>query len=345
MGYPYNDLIAPAILFKNPGITKEEFVELLNNTHSACYKEYKPNEAWDFYDPKFEDKRYHEGLEGLACILQIDYTPQYEEFQKRKRDENEIFLEPPIIVPTKKEVIDKTGFRFEAYLNPENKIEPVKRRQYSSWNKLGVGDIWEEVMMGNDFGIVTKIYSEKCNLLNGESEEDYEVRFGGPKWEYDMDIKMVNKIFKRERFKDMNAVIKRFPLQDPKNKFNWLQKEGNMYAGLFGKKNFIWAQKDNKYHLDERTFEKMSASFWFNGLAYGYSDFALTLSALKHNAWKILSYKGLRHFPKFMEEFPDVKKDHEKATWNAHTSLYAKKQKMTNYDLLRMRSLYPGIKE
>lgn len=72
MGYPYHKLIAPAILFKNPGITREEFVEILDQTHSPLFREYAEEEPWDYYDEKFEDERYHSGLEGLAQFLGLE---------------------------------------------------------------------------------------------------------------------------------------------------------------------------------------------------------------------------------------------------------------------------------
>ena len=61
MGYPYNELIAPAILLTNPGITREEFIKLLDETHSSCIHEYRPGDPWDYY--VYEDEIYHRGLE------------------------------------------------------------------------------------------------------------------------------------------------------------------------------------------------------------------------------------------------------------------------------------------
>jgi hypothetical protein len=84
MGYPYNKLIAPAILLMNPGVNRDKFIELLDHTHSTFFHEYKPEEPWDHYEKNWEDKKYHDGVEGLAEILCLDYSDQYKKLKGPK---------------------------------------------------------------------------------------------------------------------------------------------------------------------------------------------------------------------------------------------------------------------
>jgi|APSaa5957512622_1039677.scaffolds.fasta_scaffold31734_1 hypothetical protein len=77
MGLPNDALIPAAILWVNPGITREEFVERLNTTHVSFF-EIGKEEAWDCEktDGLF-DLMYHNGLEGLASFLNLKHSEQY----------------------------------------------------------------------------------------------------------------------------------------------------------------------------------------------------------------------------------------------------------------------------
>ena len=52
MGYPCTDLISAAVLLSNPGITREEFVELLNQTHSTVITSVPEKAPWEFQKSK-----------------------------------------------------------------------------------------------------------------------------------------------------------------------------------------------------------------------------------------------------------------------------------------------------
>lgn len=335
MGYPYNELIAPAVLLNNPGITKEEFVELLDQTHSSSMKYYKSDEDWDFYDPELEDNTYHRGLEGLAYLLGIELSEQARELAKDKIDKFGLSIHAPFFFCLEKEKQLKTGCKYELYIHEENIVEEPKRVRELSWGKLGIGDIWQEVMTGDEEGIVTKIFSE-TSLIEGINGEEFE---GGPEWEYDLEIKPIYGKFKRELIKTDSDLWKRFPFSHPDEKYDWSQKNGFLYSGLMGRQNFLWLNKNSKYYLNKKTFDKIPAGLWINSMRFGYTDLILTSEAIKNNAWKILSYKGLRHFPDFMHSFPESMKTYEKAIWDSHTSLYAKKKGMKTSDLLRMRAV------
>lgn len=69
----------------------------------------------------------------------------------------------------------------------------------------------------------------------------------------------------------------------------------------------------------------------------GYTDLILTVGALRHNAWKVLSRNGRKHLDAFLRGFPDVRADYARAVWDSHTSFYAKSKGMTLFEFLRAR--------
>ncbi len=72
---PNNGLIVPAILYLNPGITKEKYAELLGRTRTgegdATFHSFEgwKEASWDFVGE--EDSTFHGGLEGLSKILNL----------------------------------------------------------------------------------------------------------------------------------------------------------------------------------------------------------------------------------------------------------------------------------
>ncbi|MFH1211919.1 MAG: hypothetical protein V1659_03230, partial [Candidatus Woesearchaeota archaeon] len=101
----------------------------------------------------------------------------------------------------------------------------------------------------------------------------------------------------------------------------------------------LWSMRENRYYFDERTFDLIPASIRSKNRHYGYTDLVLTREALRHRAWKLLSYKGLCHIDQFLRDFPDARLQYERAVWDSHTSLFAKGAGMTVFELLRMRLL------
>lgn len=68
MGYWYHELVPPAILLDNPGLTKEEFANRIGQVGVE--------------HPSIIYKLYRQGVHGLAEILQLPYTHAFQEKQK-----------------------------------------------------------------------------------------------------------------------------------------------------------------------------------------------------------------------------------------------------------------------
>jgi hypothetical protein len=333
MGYAYNELIAPAILWMNPGITREEFVKLLDNTHSTWHYQYKPEQAWDYYDPKFEEDRYHGGLGGLAAILRLDCSKEYAEFNKDVKDELGLYIRPPYAREVEEVEKEFEGFKYVVAVHKKNIVDPAEVwHNQPSVEKVVVGQMFYELYEGYPHGFVEEILKEE-DYTNKTEEEG---RDHGVNYYYDLKVRPVHTQFIYEKFKTLDDLCKAWPVFDPKNMFDWQQEKGSFYLGpYFDTKDFHWKKIGDKYYLDELTFDEIPASIRMGSL--GYTDLILTAGAIRHNAWKVLSYRGLDHFDAYLEAFPDVKNEYGRGIWDSHTSLYAKMKGMTVNEFLRFR--------
>jgi hypothetical protein len=70
MGYFYSELIPPAVLFNNPGLNREEFIEALEEVRSSGM-EIDRSLPLDSYDKSDFLNDYNKGLLGLAYILRL----------------------------------------------------------------------------------------------------------------------------------------------------------------------------------------------------------------------------------------------------------------------------------
>lgn len=337
MGYAYNELVAPAILFKNPNITREEFVTLLEQTHISFHYSYSSEQEWDYHNPEYPERRYHDGLNGLARILRLSNTKKFCEFQETKQDENGLFIRAPYLIPAP----SKADHKYEVIVHQGYSIGKAQIREGElSYERLKPGDVWQEPYIGDESGLVTSIINE--SFIGIQDEEDLE--FWEKKsliYEYDFVIKPIRGVWKRHKYKSEKRLYQFWPMFHPDNIFDWGASSGSFYLGpYFNTNTFRWKKNDERYFLDELTFDLIPASMnSTNRIELGYTDLILTAEAIKHNAWKLLSYKGRNFLQDFLRDFPESKAEYERAVWDSHTSLSAKLKRMNVSDFLRFRML------
>jgi hypothetical protein len=335
MGFPYNRLVAPAVLFLNPGITREEYIELLDKTHSTWMREYEIEEPWSFFDQEVDDPKFHGGLEGLAGILRLPITEKFEEFQTETQDENGLYISPPRLW----HAAQGEDHKYAVVIHEHNIIEKPEKRSEISWDKLNIGDIWEEAHMSLEKGIVTKIFKEKFidDIVDENKDEDsYDGPSGGPQYEYKFEMKPFYGKYREEKFKSDEELYSKWPQFHPDFIYDWSKEKGN-FSGDNGVNNFFWMKSKDKYSLDPKTFDSIPASSGAR-MYMGYTDLILTAEAIKHEAWKVLSYRGFIYLDWFLKDFSKAKTMYDRAVWDAHTSLFAKSKEMTITELLRLRN-------
>ena len=331
MGFPYHELVPPAILLDNPGIDRRTFTTLLNRIKANWMIEYERKDPWNSGARSVNE--FHSGLEGLARVLRLEETEKYKQFRTPTYDANHIAIHPPQLIPIKEESGLFPDFKFEVRTHKENLLGNPERTEECSWVRLEEGDLWED-LYGFHGAIVTKIYSEKLPenkpSKKREDEENPENRI----YHYDMEVRHINQKWENFVFSSEKEVYSKFPLFSPKKRFEWNQQRGKFYCLMSN--DFRWLMEDGKYYLDPETFNRIGEGFsrTFEG---GYHDLILTAEAIKQKAWKVLSYKGLKHLPQFLQDFPESRARYEKAVWDSQTSLYAKQKEMTVSDFLRWR--------
>ncbi|MFH1212391.1 MAG: hypothetical protein V1659_05715, partial [Candidatus Woesearchaeota archaeon] len=281
MGYPFNGLVAPAVLWDNPGITREEFVHLLDQTHSSSYRVYKPETPWDYFDPAFDniERIYHSGLEGLARLLGLSYTKRFLQFHSSsvsQIDEHGLVIYPPRMIALTEEEQQSTGFMFRVLIHRKNSIGKPERIRDCSWSRLSLGDIWTEPQLGDE-SLVARIFAE-THIQPEDGDSSLE-------WEYDMEILPITAEYDTEHYKTEEDLWDAHPDFHPINKFNWDEKHGHFRINPFrAEHNFLWSMRENRYYFDERTFDLIPASIRSKNRHYGYTDLVLTREALRHRA-------------------------------------------------------------
>jgi hypothetical protein len=124
-----------------------------------------------------------------------------------------------------------------------------------------------------------------------------------------------------ENFYSEEELYRVWPILKPEIMYDFSQEKGEFCVTRGS--GFLWKNINGRYYFDEETFNHIPSSF-FCSRNYGYVDLVLTREAIKHQAWKLFSVGGQKHYDDFLTDFPESMKEYEKAVWDSHTSIYAK---------------------
>lgn len=321
MGRARVELMPPAVLYRNPGVTKEEYVELLEEIPYHQVTEYEPEDNWD----EIKTDRYliEEGLEDLATILGLEKSDDFKEFKREemKRDENDLIVKPP-----------ETSIRF----NDNSKRYVVKIHMGNDIIEDGI--VEETVLDGIEEGEGRNIFGRSYKVREIFEKEKVSESDFRSEWRCKMDALVYEPEFEKEVFENKEELWEEWPQFHPENQYDWEQEGGEFYFfGEWGDPScFLWEREDGKFYFDDETFDQIPASAKISkGNKLGYTDFVLTLEGLKRNAWKLFSHRGHRNYlSDFLEDFPNAKERHDKAVWDFYTSKHAKNKSMTIRDFI-----------
>ncbi|MDD2823495.1 MAG: hypothetical protein PHQ59_05460 [Candidatus Daviesbacteria bacterium] len=345
MGYCYHELVPPAILLDNPGLTKEEFIEQLDQTHVSQFQEFKIKDPWDSHDE--EETIYHQGLSGLVDILGLEEGGRFLQTQTPTIDANGLKIRPPFLSHdlVRDPETRKLALVKEVVIHLGNKVGKPTKLQISSAKELHEGNI---LTAGNELFLPK--YADQAKILSITREkwvtETYEDGWGDPE-----EFKVCNYVLKvlpihieeeTKRYRTDEEMYQDYPQFHPAFRYDFDQPKGKFSISL-SKGRFRWYQQEGRFYLDPETFDRLLANTTSVLDRFGYVDLILTAEAIKNQAWKMLSRRGLIHMRKFLKDFPEANQRYEKAIFNSFLSLAAKRRQQTNIDLLRMR-LQPGIK-
>ena len=318
MGYPNHALVPIAVLHDNPGINKEEFAELLLQTNVYTGE--------------------------IPRLLLVDADWRGFKFKNipRKTDPTGFFQEFRQVKLTRKQ---------------QNTI--IRKANLKRWDNRDL----EYFNRGQSAHFVHEGLFGLAEILGLENTEEYKTNTRPNNYPYriqsvfmgegeDRSLGFILHWYKRKNkgFQNLDSMTDKYPWLHPERIFDFSRKSGhfqNRVAEDFPM--YKWNQRDGKYYLDkdhmmETTHTGLDQSFETYCQPCGYTDFIVTLEAVRNKAWKLLSYRGLQHLENFFKKWPDAKIAYEKAVIDSHTSLYAKQQGMTHNELLRFR-LTAGIDE
>jgi hypothetical protein len=333
MGRTAHELIPAAILLDNPGITREEFVELL--------------EPFKYWSPDYGLK-----LHGIGRILNLEKTEDFKKFlesEKHKVDSNGIALEEILFMPMRQEAIFDSGqSKLITYGAPV--FEVIDHQGYRLGDKKEINDLLSEPVKKGEL-FFNPIFSEHHLVIEvlgieknpNAKEDDY--KFKGR-----LVVRAVKKIFRTKKYTRLNSLTKDYPIFHPDRMYDFSQAEGKVSTDDYVS-NFFWTKTGDKYYLDtERTFDSIKAGIilykdekgWLQR-QYGYTDLILTAEAMKHRFQTIFEYvhadSQVRHMRRMFKKYPLSYERYKKAVWDSHSSLFAKDQGMTYSELLRWRLL------
>ena len=337
MGFPNIHYIAPAILYMNPGINRDEYFNLLNKTHGSSWAwhsgEGSEKVPLTYYDPAQEDSLFH-SLDGLASLLHLGYSDEYNVFRETRWDANDLPIKPIFFYPD----FPEKG-KYTAFIHETNKLDTEKQITFYGTRKIKpgyidsfrdeTGESLKKALMHNMMGdasilaYIKEIHSKKFAGLETDHEFGDKIAF----YKYVASIVPFEKIQRKEVFDSEKDMLKNWPILTSERMYAWDKERGGFMDFVDRLDGFEWYKKDGKYYLDDCLLDKISAS--------SYRQLILTAEAIKVGAWKPLSYTGYAWWGQFLTEYPDARKTFEIAGYFSQHSLSAKHENLTNTEFLR----------
>ncbi len=318
MGYIYTELIPPAILYDNPGLTKAEFIQMLDNTRSSG-GEVDKTKPWSYSkDHVLSD--FHLGSGGLARVLGLEESDEYRKLQAIRLGRYDLPIYPPLDLMVLDDYDnDLLRVMYEVHIHHGHEFGRTRVMNLSAFSQPVIGTLvdldgkyWCE-------GVVTEILQRA-----GEKSAKAAV----------VPFKTVVEV---KRYPSLESMYQEWSQFVPEFRYNWLQDRGSFHISLTQDK-FLWLMREGRYFLDPETFNKIPVGFLSSkDGSFGYTDLILTSEAIKQKAWKLLSQRGLNHGVDFIQDFPDARVAWEKAIIDAEGSFEAQRDGLTHTEFLRLR--------
>lgn len=341
MGYPNSDLIPAAILLDHPNITREEFVNLLNRTHST-WSRFPQGEKVKTPSIRGDLEGFHKGMHGLAELLCLPKRKEFLDFQGTPPQEKDSIITAPPVLTVK-------GFKKGREWGKPRYIVFYPR---AHWSEVQQEDISKDLISR------LKIPSQRIDEAYEwrDSKCDYNrYILSGHNLLYIKKRKKSDRLFLRRvvnnpdktiNFSSLEELLAKHPEFSSDFMYDFSQSSGRFR--IFGDehRDFIWKNENGRYSLDEETFRRSREGYRRNPLTlYGYTGLILTAEAIKNKAWKYLSWNGFVHKDALLKLSSSSRRRYEQAVWDSHTSLYAKSKGMAYFELMRLRLLPDSINQ
>ncbi|MBI4099921.1 hypothetical protein HY440_02840 [Candidatus Microgenomates bacterium] len=373
MGLPCEDLALTAILFLHPeGLTRKQLAKIRDSVHASqgehdtLIKE--PKRPLDYFTPPKQSE--WRGTARIAHELHLNLAPQLQ----NQTDHHGIPTKPIECgissLPDK-----KTPYHVRIHITnrvsrpKDKKIEyPVKKGQkkpadYQPGQYLAFGEE-DGLIIRKPKGVKReRIWSYDEIYHPARKADDIPTITTKEKfkyfWVHFCRANEVKRIFADEYFPSKRELYLAWPELRPEKYYDFNQPSGSTCFTLYngtdisinsnGSWKFTdrlqWIKKGDKYYFDPENLDRIPVGYpcqerekiEMPGAGWGYTDIVLTAEAIKHRAWKMLSTNSFFHLKQFFGAYPDSKEHHERAAWDAMTSLAAKRQGLNVTEFLRLR--------
>ncbi|MDP3734003.1 MAG: hypothetical protein Q8R37_02135 [Nanoarchaeota archaeon] len=348
MGYPYDGLIPAAILYNNPGLTRDEFARAMRP--AAIFS-----------------SKYWGSLEAVARVLHLRaHNGRNDDLRSYYIEENRDFGyfrtmtdwdwedETLTVIQRNHRTFTEEEFTFVDF-------SPLQEKKflYSDWAYRYCTDDDEE----ERFHVVEKdrflALFETDDDDGGNNPVDYNsviiksvMEQIGPEYE-DTTISRYQQqkirvipfqvyVEKIKTYDSLDDFFEEYPHLHPVQRFDWAQEKGRLETG-FDCPALRWHRKDDTYFLDQEHAKKVLKDNYFNKEQMrrypggSWIDLILTAEAVKTGFWKVLERSGLQHLVEFFIAHPEVVQVYNQARFDMDISSFAQKKNLTNSEFLRWR--------
>ncbi len=344
MGCANNWLIPPAILYNHPGITRDEFVELLDETRTGDGKlefhdfGHWENAPWNFVG--VEDGDYHKGLHGLAEILGLKSL----EIKWKERDRNGFPLLSPRLGVEPVFYNGKWDQKYTVDVHTGNERSEQKEAEWLEFKIIKEGDVFHDEF---DNGYLVDKVVERKSLPDDEKDFWKEQAGITPRGLVKILGRPIIQEWEEHDFFSLSLLVQQYHFFDPDFMYDFSQREGvfsapstlvihNALGGL------RWRQENGRYYLNIENLPSLFQHISPISAQSGYTDLVVSAEALKLKAWKMFAFHAYERerTELFLQTFPEAGREHARAVWAGYTSEYAKMNEMTINNFLRFRLLH-----
>jgi hypothetical protein len=345
MGGPNTYLLPAAVLYENPGVTREEFADLLNQIHFSLEGYPYPEKPWEEYDLDEEDIGLHLGLYGLSSVLSIrDNIPGSSFWDCSQKEMNRLHQE---IMNSERAPYDfyviANRDKDNNWVSPSYRVYSLVEYKESQETKTGLVHKEELELLKKDKELKTEFKDSKKTIkkiiLDIEvlgKGEIIEQRIGkkilkeGPFYNTKINYRTLTPEYIFRDFEIFEEFNKNYPQHHYDNLGDWDKESGKFGHFTLGKVLGEWVKTGKRYYL-KNPLEKFNETL--------FSDLIITSEIIKKKSWCLFKYYGYDNAMRFLVEHPDVWKKREKAILDYYNYKYAKAQGMNNTEFLRFSLL------
>ena len=323
--------VPAAILHTNPGINREEFINLLNEVRYIY--DFKKSLA-DFDDPIHLEKaqpEFHGGIFELAQILELPINLKLppnivdNAFDYLNTNPKKKYLESLLIEPQKdnQDWISQ-DYYLQTGIKEKHLGEEFHKKVYF-FRKPEVGDILNAFRSSTKQ--ISKDHIKQYLRIKKVHNVDHEIENNYDKFTAEVDCEVFNYLPTYEKYESLESLIEEHPEFNPDVCIDWSKSEGTFNPPNHRiNRNIRWEMKDERYYLQTERLKERE-----------YTSIVITAEAIRKKAWALFQFHGYDLIPKFLVENPDSYEIHQKAVIDHWLSQHAIKNNMTNTELIRYR--------